>query len=74
MTEEGEPTPLYQVVVNDEEQYSIWSAEKPPPSGWQHRGATGTKEECLDYIETVWTDMRPRSLKVWMESRNPEEA
>lgn len=64
-----ETAALYEVVVNDEEQYSIWPAEKPPPAGWHRQGVTGTKDECLDHIETVWTDMRPRSLRVWMESQ-----
>jgi MbtH protein len=72
--EENGVASFYQVVANNEEQYSIWPAEKPLPAGWQPRGRTGTKAECLDYIETVWTDMRPRSLRVWMESQEPEEA
>jgi MbtH protein len=72
MPEPDKTTGLYQVVMNDEEQYSIWPAEKSPPDGWQHQDVTGTKDECLDYIEAVWTDMRPRSLRVWMESHGAE--
>jgi len=52
------------VVVNDEEQYSIWPAERPFPAGWKAAGKQGSKEECLAYITEVWTDMRPRSLRL----------
>lgn len=58
----------FQVVVNDEEQYSIWPAEEPRPAGWRGSGFTGTRQECLDHIETVWTDMRPRSLREAMDT------
>lgn len=54
---------VYDVVVNEEEQYSIWLAERPPPSGWRTVGVRGSREECLDHIAKVWTDMRPRSLR-----------
>jgi MbtH protein len=57
----------YQVVVNDEEQYSIWLSEKDIPLGWRAVGASATKEQCLAYIEEVWTDMRPLSLRNLME-------
>jgi MbtH protein len=53
----------YKVVVNDEEQYSIWFAERPLPQGWRETGFEGPKQSCLDHIEQVWTDMRPRSLR-----------
>jgi MbtH protein len=53
----------YVVVRNDEEQYSIWFAGREIPAGWTDCGVTGPKETCLEYIETVWTDMRPRSLR-----------
>jgi MbtH protein len=56
-------TRTYHVVVNDEEQYSIWAADREPPAGWRTVGVTGPKEECLAHIERVWTDMRPRSLR-----------
>lgn len=51
------------VVVNDEEQYSIWPTDRALPAGWSEAGMSGTKEECLAFIEQVWTDMRPRSLR-----------
>jgi MbtH protein len=53
----------YKVVVNDEEQYSIWWADRENALGWRDAGKTGTKDECLAYIEQVWTDMRPLSLR-----------
>ena len=59
----------YKVVVNHEEQYSIWPADRDIPPGWQDVGRTGSKEECLAYIEEVWTDMRPLSLRRRMEGR-----
>ena len=53
----------YAVVVNHEEQYSIWFADRPVPDGWRATGFSGPKQECLDHIDQVWTDMRPRSLR-----------
>jgi MbtH protein len=58
-----ENMPLYRVVVNHEEQYSIWPADRELPLGWRADGFAGSKEECFDYIETVWTDMRPLSVR-----------
>jgi MbtH protein len=58
---------IYKVVVNHEEQYSIWPADREIPLGWNEVGKTGTKAECLDYIKEVWTDMRPLSLRKKME-------
>jgi MbtH protein len=55
--------PRFLVVRNDEEQYSIWSADRDLPTGWQETGFAGTREECLAHIDTVWTDMRPRSVR-----------
>lgn len=66
-TEENEDKRLYKVVVNHEEQYSIWFADRELPAGWRAEGKTGTKQECLDYIGQVWTDMRPLSLRKKME-------
>jgi uncharacterized protein YbdZ (MbtH family) len=68
-----DPFDRYAVVVNDEEQYSIWPVEKPMPSGWRAAGREGSKQECLDHIGEVWTDMRPLSLRKAMEewARNP---
>lgn len=56
----------YVVVRNHEEQYSIWWADRDPPAGWTIVGKSGPKDECLAYIEEVWTDMRPLSLRRWM--------
>ncbi len=56
-------TGAVKVVVNDEGQYSLWPAERENPAGWHDVGKTGTKEECVSYIDQVWTDMRPLSLK-----------
>lgn len=53
----------YRVVRNDEEQYSIWPADRELPAGWHAEGTTGTRQECLDHIAAVWTDMRPLSLR-----------
>lgn len=56
----------YLVVINHEEQYSIWSADREPPAGWRREGTSGTRQECLDHIDQVWTDMRPLSLRLRM--------
>ena len=61
--EEEEDKTIYQVVINHEEQYSVWPLNREIPSGWKSIGKTGTKLECLAYIEEVWTDMRPLSLR-----------
>ncbi|MEM9272773.1 MAG: MbtH family NRPS accessory protein [Cyanobacteria bacterium P01_F01_bin.143] len=53
----------YKVVVNHEEQYSIWLADKENPLGWKDVGKSGLKQDCLAYIKEVWTDMRPLSLR-----------
>lgn len=53
----------YEVVANDEEQYSIWAAGLALPLGWRAVGHSGSKEACLDYIKQAWTDMRPLSLR-----------
>ena len=65
--ENEEDMTIYSVVVNHEEQYSIWPEYKAIPKGWQAVGKTGKKEECLAYIKEVWTDMRPLSLRKQME-------
>ena len=54
---------LYVVVINHEEQYSIWPNDRELPLGWKADGTSGTKAECLAYIQSVWTDMRPMSLR-----------
>lgn len=58
-----EPTMEYRVVVNDEEQYSIWPTGREIPAGWHDVGVRGDKEACLAHIRTVWTDLRPRSVR-----------
>jgi MbtH protein len=58
---------IYRVVINDEEQYSIWPADRDAPPGWRDEGTTGPKEQCLAHIDEVWTDMRPLSLRRSME-------
>jgi MbtH protein len=65
--EEREDNSIYKVVVNHEEQYSIWPAERENALGWRDVGKSGTKAECLAYIKEVWTDMRPLSLRKQME-------
>jgi uncharacterized protein YbdZ (MbtH family) len=68
-----EDTTIYKVVVNHEEQYSIWPEYKENPLGWEDAGKAGPKAECLAYIKDVWTDMRPLSLRKKMEemAKNP---
>ncbi|HEY0130921.1 MAG TPA: MbtH family protein [Allosphingosinicella sp.] len=63
----NEDTTLCKVVVNHEEQYSIWPADRENPAGWNDAGRTGTKAECLAYIREVWTDRRPKSLRDSMD-------
>jgi uncharacterized protein YbdZ (MbtH family) len=68
-----EETTIYKVVINHEEQYSIWPEYRENPLGWKDTGKTGPKAECLAYIKEVWTDMRPLSLRKKMEgiAKNP---
>jgi MbtH protein len=63
----------YAVVMNQEEQYSIWPAERETPLGWIAVGKTGSKEECLAHIDEIWTDMRPLSLRRAMGEATPTE-
>lgn len=64
--EEQEDTKVYKVVVNHEEQYSIWPADRENPLGWNDAGKSGAKAECLSHIKEVWNDMRPLSLRLRM--------
>ncbi|MBP2473356.1 MbtH protein [Crossiella equi] len=64
MSEDGK----FQVLVNDEEQYSLWPVGTELPSGWRAVGKLGTRQECMDYVDEVWTDMRPKSLRDRMDS------
>ena len=66
MIDEKEDTTTYKVVVNHEEQYSIYPADRTNPLGWNDAGKTGSKSECLAHIKEVWTDMRPLSLRLKM--------
>jgi len=66
--DENEDTAVYKVVLNHEEQYSIWPVDKANALGWNDAGKSGTKAECLEYIGQVWTDMRPLSLRQKMEA------
>jgi MbtH protein len=70
--DEHEDTIIYRVVVNHEEQYSIWPVHKDNALGWRDAGKQGTKAECLAYIKEVWTDMRPLSLRKKMEEGSRE--
>jgi MbtH protein len=64
--EQDDTATIYTVVMNAEEQYSIWLADRPAPAGWSEVGKKGTKSECLSYVKEVWTDMRPLSLRQQM--------
>ncbi len=64
---EEEDKTIYKVVINHEEQYSLWPADRESPFGWRDVGKRGLKPECLAYIKEVWTDMRPLSLRKRME-------
>jgi MbtH protein len=61
--EQNEDNTIYKVVVNHEEQYSIWPVDRENALGWNDVGKSGNKTECLNYIKEVWTDMRPLSLR-----------
>ena len=64
---DGEDTTTYRAVINHEEQYSIWPVDRDLPLGWSDAGKVGAKAEVLAWIEEVWTDMRPLSLRKRME-------
>nr|MDZ8037551.1 MbtH family protein [Nostoc sp. CreGUA01] len=66
--DDREDTTIYKVVVNHEQQYSIWPSDRENPIGWEDIGKNGLKQECLNYIKEVWTDMRPLSLRKKMHS------
>ncbi len=68
MEQDAQDQTVYKVVVNHEEQYSLWPAEQDLPLGWAEAGKVGLKQECLDYIAQVWTDMRPLSLRRRMDA------
>lgn len=60
---------IYIVLINDEEQYSLWLKDKKIPPGWTAVGKEGSKQECVGYVDTVWTDMRPLSLRKRMDAQ-----
>ena len=66
-------TGIYKVIINDEEQYSIWPADRASTPGWKDAGKSGTKEECLAFIKNVWTDMRPLSLRQKMDEDSKKQ-
>jgi MbtH protein len=68
-SDEREDLSTYKVVLNHEEQYSIWPIDRPNPNGWRDEGKSGTKDVCLAHIEEVWTDMRPLSVRKAMDDR-----
>jgi MbtH protein len=69
MSVETQESLIYKVVLNHEEQYSIWPADRQNPPGWRDAGKSGTRAECLEYIKQVWTDMRPLSVRRRMEDQ-----
>ena len=69
MFEEFPDNTDYKVVINHEEQYSLWPVGRENPSGWKDVGRQGSKKVCLTYIEEVWTDMRPLSVHKDMASK-----
>ena len=72
MTRDTQQDPtIYRAVVNHEEQYSIWPQAKELPPGWRDAGKEGTKSDVLAFIEEVWTDMRPLSLRQAMDAPKP---
>jgi MbtH protein len=73
MFDDEDDQTIYKVVVNHEEQYSIWPSDRENPRGWTDVGKSGPKADCLAYIKEVWTDMRPLSLRKQMEQAEAEE-
>jgi MbtH protein len=72
--DEDEDSTLYRVVVNHEEQYSIWPVERDIPAGWRDAGKAGPKDQCLAFINEHWTDMRPLSLRKQMAAGSKRAA
>lgn len=71
---DDDDTREYAVVINHEEQYSIWPTGRDLPSGWSEVGVRGAKRECLDHIDKVWTDMRPLSLRKAMAAASGRQS
>ena len=72
--DEKDDRTIFKVVVNHEQQYSLWPVERGNAPGWRDAGKTGDKNECLTYIESVWTDMRPLSLRKKMAEASAQES
>jgi MbtH protein len=72
--DEDEDTTMYRVVVNHEEQYSIWPVERDLPPGWRDAGKEGRKDQCLAFVNEHWTDMRPLSLRKQMGAASKRAA
>ncbi|HEU4655559.1 MAG TPA: MbtH family NRPS accessory protein [Steroidobacteraceae bacterium] len=68
MSYDEQPKKIYIVLINDEEQYSLWPKHRPIPNGWRAVGKEGTEAECSQYVDEVWTDMRPLSLRNRMQA------
>ncbi len=68
---ENDDNAIYKVLVNNEEQYCIWLDYLAVPKGWREAGKSGPKKDCLEYVKTVWTDMRPLSLRKKMDASMP---
>jgi MbtH protein len=62
---------VWTVLVNDEEQHSLWPGRKPAPAGWRNVGVYGSKQECLDYVEREWKDITPRSVRQALAGEDP---
>jgi len=71
--DEIEDKTTHKVVVNHEEQYSIWPVDRANAPGWRDAGKTGDKSECLAFIKSVWTDMRPLSLRKKMAEASAQD-
>lgn len=68
MSDEAQDTTLFRVVVNHEQQFSIWPLGRDLPAGWSDEGTRGPKADCLAHVDRIWTDMRPLSLRLHMEN------
>ena len=74
MFDDEDDKTIYNVVLNHEEQYSIWPADRENALGWRDEGKSGTKDECLAHIKEVWTDMRPLSLRKKMDAMKQDNS
>ncbi|MES2758525.1 MAG: MbtH family NRPS accessory protein [Pseudomonadota bacterium] len=68
MDDQGADNRVYVVLINDEEQYSLWPRNRDVPAGWRSVDFSGSKEECMKHVDEVWTDMRPKSLRLKMDA------